>query len=185
MSRQHWRAITRTRRSRLYMAAAILAVGITTGCGSAASQSPHKNVATPSDSPVVTTRASTATHTAIEPIKHHRAAPVAPRRTTPPPTTVAPTRTTAAYTPPPPPPPPKTTPAPPPPPRKTTPPPPPRTTTPPPPPAQPACHPLTNGGNCYEPGEFCRASDHGATGVAGDGKAIECEDNNGWRWEPI
>lgn len=51
-------------------------------------------------------------------------------------------------------------------------------------PAAPSCYPLTNGGNCYEPGEFCRNSDHGATGVAGDGKSIQCEDNNGWRWEP-
>lgn len=48
-----------------------------------------------------------------------------------------------------------------------------------------SCHPLTNGGNCYEPGEFCRKSDHGAHGIAGDGKAIVCEDNNGWRWEPV
>jgi hypothetical protein len=47
------------------------------------------------------------------------------------------------------------------------------------------CYPLTSGGNCYEPGEFCGKSDHGATGVAGDGKAIKCEDNNGWRWEPV
>jgi hypothetical protein len=46
------------------------------------------------------------------------------------------------------------------------------------------CHPLTNGGNCYEPGEYCRDSDHDASGVAGDGKAITCEDNDGWRWEP-
>jgi len=23
------------------------------------------------------------------------------------------------------------------------------------------------------------------TGRAGDGKTIECEDNDGWRWEPI
>ena len=46
------------------------------------------------------------------------------------------------------------------------------------------CHPLTNAGNCYEPGEYCRDSDHGASGVAGDGKAIICEDNDGWRWEP-
>src|SRR6185437_9585260 len=37
------------------------------------------------------------------------------------------------------------------------------------------CHPLTNGGNCYEPGEYCRKSDHGVSGVAGDGKAITCE----------
>lgn len=48
-----------------------------------------------------------------------------------------------------------------------------------------SCYPLTNGGNCYEPGEFCRSTDHGVTGVAGNGEAIECEDNNGWRWEPI
>ena len=25
----------------------------------------------------------------------------------------------------------------------------------------------------------------GASGVAGDGKKIVCEDNNGWRWEPV
>jgi hypothetical protein len=57
-----------------------------------------------------------------------------------------------------------------------------------PPPASSAapasCHPLTNGGKCYEPGEFCRAADHGASGVAGDGEAITCKDNDGWRWEP-
>ena len=59
------------------------------------------------------------------------------------------------------------------------------------PPAPPAstapasCHPLSNAGHCYEPGEFCRASDHGASGVAGDGEAIKCEDVNGWRWEPV
>lgn len=47
-----------------------------------------------------------------------------------------------------------------------------------------SCRPLTNGGNCYEPGEFCRKADHGASGVAGDGKAITCENNDGWRWEP-
>ncbi len=46
-----------------------------------------------------------------------------------------------------------------------------------------SCHPLTNGGNCYEPGEYCRDADHGTSGVAGDGKAITCEDNDGWRWE--
>ena len=57
---------------------------------------------------------------------------------------------------------------------------------PPPPPATaPAgCRPLTNGGNCYEPGEYCRDADHGTSGEAGDGKAITCEDNDGWRWEP-
>jgi hypothetical protein len=46
------------------------------------------------------------------------------------------------------------------------------------------CYPLTNGGNCYEPGEYCRKSDHGASGVAGDGERIICEYKNGWRWEP-
>ena len=48
-----------------------------------------------------------------------------------------------------------------------------------------SCHPLSNEGTCYEPGEFCRKSDHGVTGVAGDGKTIICEDNDGWRWEPV
>jgi hypothetical protein len=59
---------------------------------------------------------------------------------------------------------------------------------PPPPPvtrAPAGCTPLTDGGKCYEPGEFCRDSDHEATGVAGDGEKIECEDNDGWRWEPV
>ncbi len=57
---------------------------------------------------------------------------------------------------------------------------------PPPPPAPPvACHPTTSSGNCYEPGEYCSDADHGMTGVAGDGEAIVCEDNNGWRWEPV
>jgi hypothetical protein len=46
------------------------------------------------------------------------------------------------------------------------------------------CYPLTNGGKCYEPGEYCRKSDHGASGVAGDGERIICADNDGWRWEP-
>lgn len=46
------------------------------------------------------------------------------------------------------------------------------------------CYPLSNAGNCYEPGEYCRNADHGVSGMAGDGEAITCEDNNGWRWEP-
>lgn len=53
------------------------------------------------------------------------------------------------------------------------------------PPQHPSCYPLSNEGTCYEPGEFCRHSDEGATGVAGDGKRIKCEHNHGWRWEPI
>lgn len=55
---------------------------------------------------------------------------------------------------------------------------------PPPTPPSTACYPLTNSGGCYEPGEYCRETDHGKSGVAGDGEAIICEDNNGWRWEP-
>ena len=46
------------------------------------------------------------------------------------------------------------------------------------------CYPLSDEGTCYEPGEYCRDSDHGSSGVAGDGEAITCEDNDGWRWEP-
>jgi hypothetical protein len=49
----------------------------------------------------------------------------------------------------------------------------------------PSCYPLSNEGTCYEPGEYCRDSDHGMTGVAGDGEKIICEDNDGWRWEPV
>ena len=47
------------------------------------------------------------------------------------------------------------------------------------------CYPLTNAGHCCEPGEFCRGDDHGDTGMAGDGKSIRCENNDGWRWEPV
>jgi len=46
------------------------------------------------------------------------------------------------------------------------------------------CSPMTDSGGCYEPGEYCRDSDHGVSGVAGDGETITCEDNDGWRWEP-
>jgi hypothetical protein len=48
-----------------------------------------------------------------------------------------------------------------------------------------SCHPLTNAGNCYEPGQTCRKSDHGVDGVAGNGERIVCAYNNGWRWEPV
>jgi hypothetical protein len=54
-----------------------------------------------------------------------------------------------------------------------------------PPPVPVGCHPVSNSGTCYEPGEFCRNTDHGVTGLAGDGKTILCENNNGWRWEPV
>lgn len=53
------------------------------------------------------------------------------------------------------------------------------------PPSTPSgCYPKTSSGHCYEPGEYCSTADHGMSGVAGDGEAIACEDNNGWRWEP-
>jgi hypothetical protein len=55
---------------------------------------------------------------------------------------------------------------------------------PPPPPRPRGCYPKTSSGNCYEPGEYCPAADHGMTGVAGNGESIICENNNGWRWEP-
>ncbi len=46
------------------------------------------------------------------------------------------------------------------------------------------CHPRTPSGNCYEPGEFCSAAEHGETGVAGDGKMITCVASGSyWRWE--
>jgi hypothetical protein len=46
------------------------------------------------------------------------------------------------------------------------------------------CTPKTDSGNCYEPGEFCRDSDHGVTGVAGNGEAIKCEGSGSstWHW---
>ncbi len=49
---------------------------------------------------------------------------------------------------------------------------------------QASCYPLSDEGTCYEPGEYCRDSDHGVVGLAGDGEQITCEDNDGWRWEP-
>jgi hypothetical protein len=51
-------------------------------------------------------------------------------------------------------------------------------------PATPSsCNPISDEGTCYEPGEYCRDDDHGASGIAGDGESIVCEDNDGWRWE--
>jgi hypothetical protein len=51
-------------------------------------------------------------------------------------------------------------------------------------PAAAGCTPIDDEGGCYEPGEYCRDDDHGATGRAGDGQTITCEDENGtWYWE--
>ena len=47
-----------------------------------------------------------------------------------------------------------------------------------------SCRPRSSSGHCYEPGEDCSDADHGLSGIAGDGEAIVCEDNHGWRWEP-
>jgi hypothetical protein len=47
------------------------------------------------------------------------------------------------------------------------------------------CYPLSDSGSCYEPGEYCRDSDAGVTGLAGDGEQIICRDNDGLRWEPV
>jgi hypothetical protein len=47
------------------------------------------------------------------------------------------------------------------------------------------CYPTTSSGHCYQTGEYCSLSEHDQLGVAGDGKPIKCEDNNGWRWEPL
>jgi hypothetical protein len=55
----------------------------------------------------------------------------------------------------------------------------------PPPTTAASCYPISDEGTCYEPGEFCRDDDHGTSGVAGDGEKITCEDNDGWRWEPV
>jgi hypothetical protein len=44
-----------------------------------------------------------------------------------------------------------------------------------------SCYPQTKKGNCYEPGEMCRKSDRGASGVSGGGESIVCRDNDGWR----
>jgi hypothetical protein len=50
--------------------------------------------------------------------------------------------------------------------------------------ASAGCSPKSAAGNCYQPGEFCSKAEHEQSGVAGDGKAIVCESNDGWRWEP-
>jgi hypothetical protein len=46
-----------------------------------------------------------------------------------------------------------------------------------------SCHPTTSSGHCYQPGEYCRKSDHGKAGLAGDGAKIICKNRKGWRWE--
>lgn len=138
-----------------FVVGGLLAVGLA-GCGTSAASHPSKV------QPTTTTTTTTPTSTATAPTT--TSTTVVPA-TTPPPAAATVAPVTPAPTVPPTAPPtlaPATSP----------------------PPAAVSCHPLTNGGNCYEPGEYCRASDHGVTGLAGDGETITCEDNNGWRWEP-
>jgi hypothetical protein len=42
---------------------------------------------------------------------------------------------------------------------------------------------LSNEGTCVKPGGYCRESGAGASGIAGDGQAIFCTDNDGLRRE--
>ena len=145
----------------------LVIIGSVTGCGGA------QPVATATATATATASASASSTRTPGPVRTPAAAAkvkVQPKKTPAPPATYR------APAPPPPPPPPHTTapaaaPA------------PPAVTKP--AAAKPAgCYPLSNEGTCYEPGEYCRKADHGSSGVAGDGKAITCEDNNGWRWEP-
>lgn len=64
----------------------------------------------------------------------------------------------------------------------------PTTQAPPPSSAPSGCSPKTSSGNCYEPGEFCSTAEHGETGIAGDGKAIKCENTDPgstWHWVAV
>ncbi len=92
---------------------------------------------------------------------HPKATTTTTTTTVPPTTTTVPPTTTTTTTPPPP------------------------TTTPPTTAAPAGCHPISDEGGCYQPGEFCRGATHGVSGTAGDGEAITCETNDGWRWEPV
>jgi hypothetical protein len=51
-------------------------------------------------------------------------------------------------------------------------------------PSSSSCHPLSDEGNCYNAGEYCRESDAGTTVIASNGESIICENNDGLRWEP-
>lgn len=154
----------------------LLTIGTATGCGEA--------TATGNTSPgtIASTSSPVASMASILGKNHPTATRTSPNPTATP--TMTPTPTVAA----PPAAAPSTKVAAPPVPAKTTPaaPPPSASSAPAPAPSASAahCYPLSNAGHCYEPGEYCRTADHGMHGVAGDGEAIICEDNNGWRWEP-
>lgn len=45
------------------------------------------------------------------------------------------------------------------------------------------CTIVSNAGNCYAPGQFCRNADHGATTSTASGTRITCvSSGNSWRW---
>lgn len=45
------------------------------------------------------------------------------------------------------------------------------------------CSIVSNAGNCYQAGQYCRNSDHGATTTTAGGARITCTyRSNGWRW---
>ncbi|MER6357945.1 hypothetical protein ABT186_40720 [Streptomyces sp. NPDC001634] len=45
------------------------------------------------------------------------------------------------------------------------------------------CSIVSNSGNCYEAGQFCRSSDHGAVTTDAAGASIKCNyRSNAWRW---
>ncbi|WP_454368619.1 hypothetical protein [Streptomyces albogriseolus] len=47
------------------------------------------------------------------------------------------------------------------------------------------CSIVSNAGNCYQAGQYCRNSDHGATTTAAGGTRITCTyRSNAWRWAP-
>ena len=46
-----------------------------------------------------------------------------------------------------------------------------------------SCSIVSNSGNCYSAGQFCRNSDHGATTTTAGGTPIKCTySSNRWRW---
>lgn len=44
------------------------------------------------------------------------------------------------------------------------------------------CSIVSNSGNCYEAGQYCRNRDHGASTTDAGGTGITCAYRNGWRW---
>ncbi|MEV0503354.1 hypothetical protein AB0I84_37960 [Streptomyces spectabilis] len=45
------------------------------------------------------------------------------------------------------------------------------------------CSIISNSGNCYRAGQFCRNSDHGAATTTASGQRITCRfSSNAWRW---